>query len=133
MIKEKDKNVLILPLATIGETGNHIAHCDDGNVRRNTAERFAGIIAKTVNSEAPWRYYSTQFSEEELLRICRDFPDSAMRGMGFGDLSIIHAYNKYKDDIPRMPIRRIRIWSIDSHLDGIYDEELIPKGLRNRK
>ena len=34
LLEQKDVNTLILPFATIIETGNHIAHCGDGNQRR---------------------------------------------------------------------------------------------------
>ena len=87
-------------------------------------------LKRMIKDEAPWKFYSDQFSEEDLLEICKGFPDSAMRGMGFGDLSIIQAYNKYKAGTPA--IRRIRIWSVDKHLGYNYDEELTPHGLRNK-
>jgi hypothetical protein len=32
--------IFLLPMATIIETGNHIAHNGNGDVRRQTAERF---------------------------------------------------------------------------------------------
>ena len=34
------KFTLLLPMATIIETGNHIAQNGDGNIRRQTAQRF---------------------------------------------------------------------------------------------
>ena len=37
---------------------------------------------------------------EDLLEICKDFPDFAMREEGFGDLSIIRVYKKYKSETP---------------------------------
>lgn len=52
-----------------------------------------------------------------------------MRGEGFGDLSIINAYNKYKNETPA--INRIRIWSVDGHLKDIYEETIEPIKLRN--
>lgn len=33
LVKEPNSNVLILPFATIIETGNHIAHCGDGHLK----------------------------------------------------------------------------------------------------
>lgn len=129
LLGHKNANVLILPFATIIETGNHIAHCDNGSQRRRAAEKFRECIDKTVNNRAPWQYYGNQLTAEDLEQICREFPDFAMRGEGFGDLSIIRAYEKYKDETPA--IHRIRIWSVDEHLQGVYEEtiEMIP--LRN--
>lgn len=129
LVKETNSNVLILPFATIIETGNHIAHCGDGNKRRKCAEKFKECIERTVNNEAPWQYYGNQLTSDDLREICKDFPDFAMRGEGFGDLSIINAYNKYKSETPA--IHKIRIWSVDGHLKNIYEETLEPVKLRN--
>ena len=45
----------ILPMATIIETGNHIAQNGDGATRRKTAERFCKAVKSTFNGEAPWK------------------------------------------------------------------------------
>lgn len=49
------KEVLILPIATIIETGNHIAHIDSGNIRRTIAQKFGEYLRKTAEGEAPWQ------------------------------------------------------------------------------
>lgn len=122
------KDTLILPFATIIETGNHIAQNGDGNQRRAAAERFTECILKTVDGQAPWSYYGEQMTKEELRIICRDFCDFAMYGEGFGDLSIIRAYERYKEETPA--ISRIRIWTRDTHLQS-YDETLHMGSRRN--
>lgn len=126
---KKKENALVLPFATIIETGNHIAHCGDGGKRRKAAEKFSMCLEKTINNQAPWQYYGNQLTEKDLQEICREFPDFAMRGEGFGDLSIIRAYQKYKDETPA--IHKIRIWSVDGHLKDIYEETIEPIKLRN--
>ncbi len=130
LLGQKDKNALILPYATIIETGNHIAHCGDGNQRRKAAEKFTECIEKTIHNKAPWQYYGNQLTPEDLEQICGQFPDFAMRGEGFGDLSIIRAYQKYKEETPA--VHKIRIWSVDTHLKGIYEETIEPVNIRNR-
>ncbi len=67
-------------------------------------------------------------SPEDLEIICRQFPDAAMREEGFGDLSIIRAYEKYKKETPG--IAHIRIWTSDTHLIG-YDEDVPMTSRRN--
>lgn len=121
-------NALILPFATIIETGNHIAHCANGNERRRAAERFKDYIIKMINEEAPWKYYGEQFGIEDLKIMCENFPDMAMKGEGIGDLSIIQAYEKYKST--SVSVSHICIWSLDNHLSS-YSEDLIPASLRN--
>lgn len=118
---QKDKQqVLILPLAAIIETGNHIAHIADGNIRRNRAEKMAELIKKTVNDEAPWTYYGKEFEREDLLEISKAVIDHAVREIGVGDLSIIQVFKKYKENVPA--IGSIRVWSLDHHLQAYYEE-----------
>ncbi|MEG0963478.1 MAG: hypothetical protein RR139_11350 [Lachnospiraceae bacterium] len=129
LLKNKDKETMILPFATIIETGNHIAQNGDGQQRRKTAENFCKIIEMTLKGEAPWIYYGEQMRAEDLEAICLEFPDAAMRGEGFGDLSMINAYNKYKDETPA--INEIRIWSLDKHLKDTYHEKVEQQFSRN--
>lgn len=120
--------MLILPFATIIETGNHIAQNGDGRQRRAAAERFTKCLTKTVEGEAPWVYYGKQMTPEDIRLICADFTDFAMRKEGFGDLSIIRAYERFREETPA--ISRIRIWSLDQHLQ-VYDEIIHSVGTRN--
>lgn len=68
-LKELDNQVLILPLAAIIETGNHIAHISDGNVRREKAKLMGEILKNTANNNAPWQYFGKELDKEDLL-IC---------------------------------------------------------------
>ena len=54
---------------------------------------------------------------EEITAWLIDFPDSATRGAGMGDLSMIKEWEKLRQIVPN---RRIFIWSLDHHLKG-YD------------
>ena len=59
-----------------------------------------------------------------ILSWLDDFPDNAMRGLSFADLSIIKEWEKA---CALNPMRRVRIWTLDEHLGG-YDRK--PKGLK---
>ena len=61
------KAVLILPLATIIETGNHIAHISNGDIRLKCAKKMATFLQKTVAGEAPWTY-----NKNELVQRTRN-------------------------------------------------------------
>jgi hypothetical protein len=112
----------ILPMATIIETGNHIAQNGDGGTRRQTAQRFCDAVKGAFNGEAP--YQPSEFPDSaELLQWIDGFPDAAGRnkspvkineGTSFGDLSIIEEYNKCRR---RFSMSEIFIWSLDSDLD----------------
>jgi hypothetical protein len=111
VLQQDRQQTLILPLATIIETGNHIAHIADGNLRRNRAQIMAELIKRTVNDQAPWSYYGKEFEREELLEISSNVVQYAVMEIGIGDLSIVQVYKKYKDTA--LAIASIRIWSLD--------------------
>lgn len=124
------EDTLILPMATIIESGNHIAHIADGNVRRNKAQEFQRFLRKTANDEAPWKLYGLELKKEDLLELAEVFPDYALTmEMGIGDISIIRFYEKYKKEVPA--IEHIMIWSRDKHLMG-YSEDMTIRRRRER-
>ena len=114
----------MLPMATVLETGNHIAQNGDGNVRRKTAQRFCNHVRQAITGEAPYR--TSDFPDTgEVLKWLAEFPDSAGRnktpdrheGTSFGDLSIIKEYEKAKF---KSPMSEIWIWSLDSDLKNYH-------------
>lgn len=126
----QNNETLILPMATIIESGNHISHISDGNMRRKKALKFQEFLRKTANEEAPWELYGVELTREDLLVIADQFPDYAQKmEMGIGDMSIIRFYEKYKKEIPA--VGKIMIWSTDKHLKA-YQEDLTISRRRNR-
>ena len=108
----------LLPMAAIFETGDHIADLRDGRQRRRYAEIFRDRICEALEGKAPW--VPIRFPDlQQLAGWMEDFPDCAMRGPDMSDLSIIKAW---KIECSRHPTWRIRIWSLDQHLQG-YDRE----------
>ncbi len=112
----EDGITLLLPMAAVYETGNHIAHLSDGSHRRRFAQKFVEEVRQAITGETPWQVMQVP-STEEVGEWLSGFPDSAMRGAGMGDLSIIKEWEKFKRKVPD---RRIFIWSLDSDLQG-YD------------
>jgi len=111
----------ILPLATIIETGNHIAHINEGNMRRDCAERLSITIKKVLSDTLPWAYNKGEISDDDLWKIAEGFPHYAQQqNMGLGDLSILTEYLRYKNKHKRH--FRVKLWSLDEHLcafDGV--------------
>ncbi|MDW5418668.1 hypothetical protein R6242_19050 [Iodobacter sp. CM08] len=111
----------ILPMATIVETGNHIAQNGDGGTRRQTAKRFCAAVEAAFMGSAP--YQVSEFpSAKEVLHWLNQFPDLAGQnksaaktgeGTSFGDLSIIEEYKKC---VARFSMSEVFIWSLDSDL-----------------
>ena len=110
----ENKETLIMPIASIIETGNHIAHIR-GNLRRAIAERFAQYLKDTADNEAPWTLFNIEWERQDLKDFADKFPDMAMQEIGFGDLAIVDAFEKY---IERVPGVSVRIWAMDGHLIG---------------
>lgn len=124
------KDILIMPAATIIETGNHIAHIANGNRRREIAGRFGEFLRKTAEGEAPWQLYGVKSIKEELLYLADNIEDFATREIGIGDMSIVYAYQHYIEETPA--IGTIMIWSTDTHLQGYRIEDVLMTRRRKR-
>jgi len=117
----------ILPMATIIETGNHIAQNGDGHVRREAALRFVDAVKGAFDGSAPWS--PAEFPNmKEVLSWIDAFPDlagknksvSKAEGTSFGDLSIIKEFEKA---CVRFPMREVFVWSLDADLQHLRQKE----------
>lgn len=125
-----DGDRLVLPMSTIIESGNHIAHIKNGDARRSKALLFQEFLEKTACDETPWKLYGTELKKEDLLFIAQEFPERALiYEMGIGDLSIIRFYENAKKTLPALG--KIMIWSTDKHLQG-YSEDITMKRRKDR-
>jgi len=123
----RNDDIFLLPMATIWETGNHIADLPDGGRRRTFALKLTEAVALAVQGDAPYR--PTYFPDrEEFLGWLREFPDYAQRnksakktreGVSLADLSIIKEWER---TCRLNPMSRVLIWSLDSDLFG-YDNK----------
>jgi len=83
------KTTFVLPLASIIETGNHIAHA--GHSRRQRAKALAELIRKSADRQTPWAAFSEQtvlWSREKLLQLADNWPALADQGLSLGDATI---------------------------------------------
>ncbi len=111
---------LLLPVATILETGKHIAHLRDGRLRRALAKRFVKIVRQALaglDNNAPWIVPQPLLDPAALCEYLDEFPDYAMRGISLADLSIIKEYERQRKLFSG---HRVFIWSLDEHLQA-YD------------
>lgn len=113
------EEVLILPLATIVETGNHIAHATGD--RYTLGEKFSKCLIETAKDKMPWKFNEQQWSKQDLLYMAQKVPEYASMGIGVGDISIIREYENFKERTPG--IGHIMIWSLDEHLQA-YQENM---------
>lgn len=106
------RDALLLPWATILETGNHIGQVTDGTLRRKVARRFVEFVGASFEGAAPWSP-AAPLARDRLASLLRDFPEWATRGSGLGDLTI---WDEYERQCRLNPHRRVWIWSLDKHL-----------------
>lgn len=124
------KETLIMPIATIIETGNHIAHIADGNVRRTVTLKFKEFLEKTAESKAPWTLYGNGLDKDEIKYLAEHIDEFTRFQVGIGDMTIIYAYEKYLKEQPA--VGTIMIWSTDEHL-AAYRQENVSMQRRRKK
>ena len=111
----------LLPMATIWETGNHVARLPDGRIRRIHAENLVRMVEQAFDGKAPFR--ATYFPDRDVFRSwLKAFPDHAQRsksaqklreGVSLGDLSIIQECEQLR----RLhPMSKVVIWSLDADM-----------------
>ena len=86
----------ILRVATIIETGNHIAHANGD--RFSMAERLADKIIDATNATSPWAAFTEQndlWNEEGLASLAVRWKTTAPAGQSLGDASIVDVVNYY--------------------------------------
>lgn len=113
---------LLLPMAAIIETGNHIAQLADGRHRRKFATIFAEAVRAALRGEAPWRAMQAP-GIEVIEKWLDEFPNHAMRGVGMGDLSIIKEWSAVK---ARHPTHHVTIWTLDRAMGGFAEVHAFP-------
>lgn len=87
--EEQGETTFVLPLASIIETGNHIAQ--SSHSRRQRAQTLAELMKKSANNETPWAAFSEQsilWSPEKLLVLAENWPDLANQKLSLGDATI---------------------------------------------
>lgn len=111
---------LVLPIATIIETGNHVAQIAEGSARRRCAERFVKLLRATAEGVLPWVLHSVAWDEGMLTKLCYGtaetgaFVDLAGAGiLGTGDLAILAERELYQQ---RTSGVEVGVWTRDARL-----------------
>ncbi len=89
LLKGETIATIVFPLASIIETGNHIAQA--GARRFETATAFCEKLRAAADAEIPWAAFSEQaelWSAQSLREIADDWPALANTGLSMGDTTI---------------------------------------------
>lgn len=92
------KSLLVLPLATLIETGNHIAHVR--GERYDLAMSLSDIMVKVATAEEPWAAFTAQndlWGTENLIKLATEWPELAASQLSIGDATIKNVADYYTE------------------------------------
>lgn len=95
--ESKSGSQFVLPIATIIETGNHIAHIKGD--KYSIVNSFADLVEKTIDENSPWIAFSRQsemLQGEKLRTLIQRWRESAViEEQSLGDASIADVANEF--------------------------------------
>lgn len=89
-------STFVLPIASLIETGNHIAQCN-GN-RFELATFLITHLRNTVGAASPWAAFTDQsplWEPQNLQQLADTWPGLAVGGTSIGDATIKHVADHY--------------------------------------
>ncbi len=115
---------LILPIATIVETVQHIWRIENGAVRRRCAETFDKLVSDAVARTAPWSFIKTTWDEAFVTALLVQggpvppiVTSLGTRAHEAGDLLILTELRVLKDSYPTGQMQ-VGLWSFDGGLSA---------------
>lgn len=115
----EEQATLLLPMATLIETGNHISQNGNEHQRRDIARQFVTLVEGALSGQGRPFAVASFPNDETVKRWLRVFPGYAQnsdrrgKGIGLADVSIVDEWERQCVLNPR---RRVLIWSLDHHL-----------------
>lgn len=116
--RKEEGELFMLPVTTVIETGNHIAQVNNGNCRREAAQRYAMAVRKVACNEAPFQWHAVEWGRNFLLRALEgadtnvSLVEHASNQLGMGDLSILTEAASYRDRVRG----QVEVWTFDEQL-----------------
>lgn len=87
---------LVLPLAAVIETGNHIANAS--SQRFEKARELARHLTDAVGAASPWAAFTQQavlWEKENIERLANEWPDLAKAGLSLADATMSDVADYY--------------------------------------
>ena len=94
--ERKRGSTFVLPIASLIETGNHIAQCNGDRFRLATA--LTQHLQNTVDAASPWAAFTDQsmlWESTSLQELAITWPNLATGGTSIGDATIKHVAEHY--------------------------------------
>lgn len=124
----KTGSTFVLPMATIIETGNHVAQAPGD--RFSIAKALTQLIADTARARSPWAAFSDQaelWRRDHITKLVDDWPTLAASGLTIGDATI--------KDVAEYYARTgfdVEIFTADAGLKAYQPSTPIPQPRRRR-
>lgn len=87
--EKKKGSIFVLPMASLIETGNHIAQ--SAGRRRECALELARYLLESADKKSPWAAFTDQsvlWETKQLRALAESWPDLAAGGTSIGDATI---------------------------------------------
>lgn len=97
--EQEQGTTFVLPLASIIETGNHIAHVKSGS-RRPFADKLMELIHSSADELSPWAAFTEQsglWSAEKIKDLSAKWVETVDSRQSLGDASIVHVAEYYHE------------------------------------
>lgn len=98
-LEKEEGTTFVLPLASIIETGNHIAQLKAGS-RKPYADKLKDLIVQSVDNNSPWAAFTEQsclWNGENLKTLSEIWTNNVESKQSLGDASIVNVANFYYD------------------------------------
>ena len=125
---------LLLTIACMIETGNHIAQIKAEGVRKEVVNKFADFVKKAVEGRDGWLIYYSEhemWSKERLLGLTEDWRTKGIYKLSLGDASILTVAAELKAS----NAFEVEVFTADAQLLALSQasprHEYIPKQKRN--
>ncbi|MGI9279502.1 MAG: hypothetical protein ACR2PX_07720 [Endozoicomonas sp.] len=122
-------STFVLPLATIMETGNHIAFAPGD--KYSLAQSLSQYIRKAATDTDPWAAFGHQaelWRAEKLIKLAESWPELAVQGLGIGDTTIKDVADYYAST----SAIEVEILTGDKGLKSYQPTSQVPKPRRRR-
>ncbi len=118
--EQEDGTDFILPIATIIETGNHIAQIKRGDVSV-FVNRFAELLEDVATNQTPWTLFRNQselWTSEQLKDLANQWRKTGIMKLSLGDATIVKVAQYY--------------WQIQQYDVEIFTGDGLLKGFENK-
>jgi len=126
--KSRDGVDLILPIAAIVETSQHVQRVTDGNLRRRCAITLRDRVMDTIAGTLPWTFSPVAWDDDFVSGFFAQaapvptFVDAmTTRSLEAGDLLIVAEWRLVRSSLPK-ETHSVHVWTLDQQLEATISD-----------